>query len=1043
MKKYILFLAVALGATSNAQAQSEIYPKHFELREVKLTDGSPFADAMHRNSRYLLEYDAERLLTPFVVQAGLCNTGDKESPYYQWQERHPAFLNWGDASFDLSGHVAGHYLSALALAMAAETDAALCEQLQQRLERMLQVMDDCQQVFDTNTTGMKGFLGGQPIRDSWEGLYGGNVSAFTKRGGWVPLYCQHKVLAGLRDAYLYAGSERAKEMFRKMADWSVELVSKLSDSQMATVLNIEHGGVNESLADAYQLFGDSKYLEAAKKYSHQTMVSGMQTLNKTFLNGKHANTQVPKYIGFERVAELDASATRYMTATRNFWDDVAQNRTTCIGGNSVNEHFLSVEACNRYIDYLDGPESCNTNNMLKLSEMMSDYTGDAKYADFYEYATWNHILSTQDPTTGGYVYFTTLRPQGYRIYSQVNQGMWCCVGTGMENHSKYGHFIYTHDGQSKLYVNLFTASELNDETFALRQETNFPYSPTTKLTIQREGEYTLCVRHPAWTTAEYSIAVNGAKQDINVQTGKASYVEINRKWVAGDVVEVQLPMALRFVECPNYTDYIAFQYGPILLAGQTTAASEAEVEGTGLQYEALQNEYAGAGRMDHAPGSMAKSISLTKSPMLIGERQEVLGRITMVDAEKLLFRIDASRPDVQSYKWNSLPLKPFYTIHHARYMAYWLQQTAEQYAKSDLAQNEAAAEALLQRTLDFVAPGEQQSEAGHEYNYSSESTTGTYNSETYRDAKANGYVQYTLYNKTGVKDSLAIMLRFTTADAGRKGTLTVDGVKIADVTVLKTVANDEGNGFYNVEYPIPAALVCDSEGNVKREFKVRLTASSTTMMPGLYYMRLMRGYDAHAYQFVCTDWTTGDANRLAASKINYDEAANTMSMRQTGNNNVALMMQYAGKQYTIAKEQKYLVVKGKHLSLKSGASYLWWLNGINKGSQVAPTLTRTTDDGCQVVAWDMSKSGLSANITGDRPNVCMGQTIFGLTSSSTDGYTEIHYIGYAEDVDDEITGIAALRPASPEKYYTLQGLTAPTNYHGVVVSASNGKKVVK
>ncbi len=851
MKKGILLLVMALGGVSVVQAQSELYPKHFDLSEVKLIDGSPFSDAMHRNSSHLLQYDAERLLTPFVVQAGLCNTDDKESPYYQWQERHPAFLNWGDASFDLSGHVAGHYLSALAMSAAAETDEELRVKLLQRLEQMLQVLDDCQRMYDSDISGLKGFLGGQPILDSWEGLYKGDVEAFRRRGGWVPLYCQHKVLAGLRDAYLYAGSERAKEMFRKMADWSVGLVSKLSDSQMATVLNIEHGGMNESLADAYQLFGDSKYLEAAKKYSHQTMVDGMQSLNKTFLNGRHANTQVPKYIGFERIAELDASANaRYMTAARNFWDDVALHRTTCIGGNSVNEHFLSVDACNRYIDNLDGPESCNTNNMLKLSEMLSDYTGDARYADFYEYAMWNHILSTQDPTTGGYVYFTTLRPQGYRIYSQVNQGMWCCVGTGMENHCKYGHFIYTRDGNSKLYVNLFTASELNDETFAVRQETNFPYSPSTKLTVLRGGKYTLCLRHPAWTTADYSVTVNGKKQEITVQPGVASYVEINRKWKKGDVVEVRLPMTLRYAECPNYADYIAFQYGPILLAGQTTAATEAEAKETGLQREALQNEYAGAGRMDHAPGSMGKNISLTQSPMLIGEREDVLDRIKLEDATDLTFRIDASRPDVQTYKWNSLPLKPFYTIHHARYMAYWLQQTNGQYANSNLARSEAVSEALARRTLDFVVPGEQQSEAGHEYNYSSCSTTGTHNSEPYRDARAGGHVQYTLFDKTNAADNLAIMLRFTMDDAGRKGTLTVDGVKVADITVPKTVPNAERNGFYYAEYPIPAALMRDSNGQQKRAFKVRLTADNATLLPGLYYMRLVRRYDNHAGKMV-------------------------------------------------------------------------------------------------------------------------------------------------------------------------------------------------
>lgn len=181
---------------------------------------------------------------------------------------------------------------------------------------------------------------------------------------------------------------------------------------MQSVLNAEHGGMAEVLADAYTLFGDSRYLEAAKKYSHQTMVSGMQTLNTTFLDNLHANTQVPKYIGFERIAEDDAAATRYATAARNFWSDVANNRTTCIGGNSVEEHFLSKTNSNRYIDKADGPESCNSNNMLKLSEMLADQTHDARYADFYEYTMLNHILSTQDPTTGGYVYFTTLRPQG-------------------------------------------------------------------------------------------------------------------------------------------------------------------------------------------------------------------------------------------------------------------------------------------------------------------------------------------------------------------------------------------------------------------------------------------------------------------------------------------------------------------------------------------------------------------------------------------------------------------------------------------------------
>ena len=623
--------------------------------------------------------------------------------------------------------------------------------------------------------------------------------------------------------------------------------------------------MNESLLDAYQLFGDQKYLKAAKRFSHKAMIDGMQTVNTTFLDGKHANTQVPKYIGFERIYEADATQIAYRKAAENFWQDVAANRTVCIGGNSVNEHFLSVSNSNRYIDQLDGPESCNSNNMLKLSEMLSDRTHNAMYADFYENTMWNHILTTQDPKTGGCVYFTTLRPQGYRIYSKVNQGMWCCVGTGMENHSKYGHFIYTHDGNSTLYVNLFTPSELNNAVFGIRQETLFPYitpaestsaTATTTLTITKDGSYTLALRHPAWAGKEYAVTVNGAPVEMNVEEGKASYVTVNRKWKKGDKIKVMLPMALRYEACPNYTDYIAFKFGPILLGAKTTACTPAEAAGGSLPYEALRNEYAGAGRMDHAPGSRASSMSLTKAPLLIGNRANVLDRIQVKDLSQLKFTIDASRPDVASYTWNQLELRPFYDIHHARYMCYWYQQTAENYANSDMAASEAANEALLKRTLDFVAPGEQQSEAGHEYSYSSTSSTGNYNSERYRDAQRNGYIQYTLYNNEGIKEKLSILCRFTTADKGRMATLYVDGTAIADITIPSSYASAESNGFYNIEYPIPDKLIVDKNGNAKKQFVVKLQASSSTFCPGLYFLRLMKEYDDHAYRFVANDWVT-------------------------------------------------------------------------------------------------------------------------------------------------------------------------------------------
>ncbi len=1071
--KLNLLLAGMLAAASwqGTQAQSMLYPKHFDLEQVTLLDG-PMKTAMDKNIEHLLKYDTDRLLTPYVRQAGLAATTDSQSPYYQWLTKHPNFKNWGgDAGFDLSGHVGGHYLSALALAYAACHDEAMRQQLKARMDYMLQVMKDCQDAYDKDTEGLYGFIGGQPINQSWRDLYKGSTATINSNWGWVPFYVQHKILAGLRDAYVYGGSNVAKELFRKLADWSVNVVAKVSENDMQNWLNCEHGGMNESMLDAYQLFGEQKYLTAAKKYTHKSMLNGMQTLNTTFLDGKHANTQVPKYIGMERIFEQDATATSYRKAAENFWQDVAQNRTVCIGGNSVGEHFLARANANRYIDQLDGPESCNSNNMLKFSEMLFDRTADAKYVDFYENTMWNHILSTQDPETGGYVYFTTLRPQGYRIYSQPNQGMWCCVGTGMENHSKYGHFIYTHDGDKTLYVNLFTPSKLQSADFAVTQQTLFPnISPTasniptpqtatTDITVEKAGTYTIAVRHPSWAGKEYAVMVNGTPVNQTVTQGMASYVSISRTWKAGDKITVWLPMELRYEECPGYTDYIAFKFGPILLAAQTTKSHDADHSATGdvlppydpsfLPTEKLKNEYGGEGRMDHAPGSRATAKSLIDAPMLIGNRADVLGRITYLPSDELAFHIDVQRPDVASYQWKALMLTPFYKIHHARYMCYWYQQTAENYANSTMARTEAEREALAQRTLDFVAPGEQQSEAGHESQHSQDSNTGDYNTERYRDARANGYIQYTLYNPTKESDRLSVMLRFNLADRGRQATLTVDGQKVADITIPASAKGSDANGFYNAEYLLPTELVKDAQGQVKTQFVVRLTASPSTLCPGIYYVRLMKGYDLHAYEFRATDWTTGDANRVSAQNISYDTEKNIIHVAAgTGQNNVALMMKYGELDYTIDKTKTWLMVRGTNLKTTTGASYLWWLNGANRGTQVAPSLTRTlTIDGQeqQLFGWDMTKSGLYDNFSGDRPSVCMGQTIFGLTS--TTGTSDICDINFAANEADYMGLLTAITPTATQRQhsttvYDLQG-RRHDNATARGIYVEQGRKVVR
>lgn len=1017
MKKTLFLLLAVIAAQLTASAQHEIYPQHFDLGQVTLGDG-PLRTSLITNARQLMAYDVDRLLTPFVREAKLSKTSDSQSKYYKWETKHPSFRNWGDPGWTLEGHVGGHYLTALALAYSALQndlqEQTLATQLKDRLDYCLDILKDCQEAYDGDTEGMEGFIGGQPITQIWKGLYKNDLEPFKQYGGMVPFYCQHKVLAGLRDAYLYTGSDLAKTLYRNLCDWSINVVSNLSENDMQAVLGWEHGGMNEPLADAYLIFGDEKYLTGAKKYSHKTMVDGMQSLNNTFLNYRHANTQVPKYVGFERISQVSSSDARYHTAALNFWKDVTDNRTVCIGGNSVDEHFLDQNSGDKYIANLNGPESCNTNNMLKLTEILFDISHDANYSDYYENAMYNHILSTQDPDTGGYVYFTTLRPQGYKIYSQVDKGMWCCVGTGMENHSKYGHFIYTHDDKNNtLYINLFTASTLNDERYGVTQETTFPYQESTTITVDAAGEYTMALRHPSWVTEGYTVKVNGEEQKVNVRKGRASYVRITRDWQVGDKVEIALPMELRYEPCPCQDEYIAFKYGPVLLAAKTSSGT-------------LPNEYAGEGRMDHAPGSMATNMSVLTSPLLICERSAVLDRITKTG--DLEFAIDATRDDAPS-DWETLTLQPFFALHHARYMIYWYQQTAEQFANGSLAAEEAARLALDERTIDYVGTGEQQSEAGHQAQYSSNSSYGSYNSEIYRDTQAGGYIQYVLSNEHSDTD-LSILCRFTTADHGRVCTIYIDGRKLQDYEIPSSYKPSE-NGFFNYEIPIPDDLCRDSNGEVKKQLTFKIVASGSTPCPGLYYLRLMKGYNAYYstnYVFKAGEWAnTGDSNRVRQTDISYSEADNTITVRATGTNNVCLNM--TQNRYQISSQDKYFIIKGSGLSAADGASMLWWFNGANHGSSVKPTKAVTNDEGDVELYWDLTQSGLDDTVESPTYRFSLGNTIFGLTAPN--GVAVIKYIGFNSVAQvPQTAAIDAIRVDGPDaccgQYYNIQGQPVST-----------------
>ncbi len=626
IKSVILIIVSILILSGKINAQEKLYSNEFPLKDVQLLDG-PFKHARDLNIQVLLEYDVDRLLATFRIEAGLPKKGE-------------LYPNWKG----LDGHVAGHYLSALAM----NYDATGNMECKKRMDYIISELKACQ---DANTKNNPewgvGYVGGVPnSKEIWTTFKQGDFKAF--HAAWVPWYNVHKMYAGLRDAWLYTGNEEAKDIFLKFCDWGIDITSALSDDQMQSMLDTEQGGMNEVYADAYQMTGNEKYMTAAKRFSHHMLLDAMAE-DQDNLDNKHANTQVPKAIGFARIGELSHDK-KYDEAGKFFWETVTGNRTLAFGGNSRREFFPSAEACIDFVNDVEGPESCNTYNMLKLTEDLFRENPEAKYADYYEEAMYNHILSTQNPENGGYVYFTPVRPRSYRVYSAPNEAMWCCVGSGMENHGKYNQFIYTHQNNS-LYVNLFVASELNwrEKGVQIEQETTFPYEEQTKLKItDGSAQFKLMVRYPSWVNdGALKILVNG--NPVKINSHPSSYVAIDRMWKAGDEVQVMLPMHTTIKHLPNVPEYIAIVYGPILLGAQT---------GT----EDLKGLIADDSRWGHIPSG--EKLPIDKAPIIIEDDLSDIGnKLVPVKGKPLFF----TAPNLKMANPINVVFEPFYRIYDARY----------------------------------------------------------------------------------------------------------------------------------------------------------------------------------------------------------------------------------------------------------------------------------------------------------------------------------------------------------------------------------------
>ena len=785
----LLSIAPALGVV----AQDKLYKDEFPLGDITLLDG-PLKHARDLNVQVLLKYDCDRMLAPYRKEAGL-------------QPRKPSYPNWDG----LDGHVGGHYLSALAINAAIGN-----EECRKRMEYMI---SELQLVLDANNQRPEAwchnYIGGVPnSAKMWTAFSKGDFGPYF--GTWAPFYNIHKMYAGLRDAWLYCGNEQAKNLFLKFCDWAVDITRDLNDEQMEKMLGNEHGGMNEVLADAYAITGEQKYLDCARRFSHRMLLVPLEN-GKDCLDNMHANTQIPKVIGYQRIAEL-AHDVQYHNASEYFWEIVTRQRSLAFGGNSRREHFPTKENCIDYINDIDGPESCNTYNMLKLTEDLNRVKPDGMYGDFYETAMFNHILSAQHPQHGGYVYFTSARPRHYRNYSAPNEAMWCCVGTGMEDHGKYGQFVWTHDKGVKaeddaLYVNLFVASELNwkDRKMVIRQQTAFPYAESSVVEVAKgKGTFILKVRKPSWCE-NFTVKGVGFDADSYEENG---FVCMKRKWKKGDQVKISMPMHAYIKPMINVPQYVAIMYGPILLGMKTGTE---DMRGL-IADDSRFGQYAGG-----------KKLALDEAPILLPKHlDDIAKNLKPVPGKPLHFKL-ATRME------NAIDgeLQPFFEIHDSRYMMYWLALGENDYKAymQKLADEEKARQALEARTVDKVNPGEQQPETDH--NMEADVTErGNTEGVFFRDARDGHFFSYLMQTKG--ETNLSLQLKFWGQDEWRTSEFDI----YVNDKLLCSVNNSHRwrtTQFKTVDYAIPSEFV-----KGKKEIRVKFVAHKGKQVGQIYGVRLVK-----------------------------------------------------------------------------------------------------------------------------------------------------------------------------------------------------------
>ncbi len=785
MKNKIQILLVLLAITINCSITGQTYfPQRqnskikvlpvvpvkayaFDPKDVRITGGI-FLKAMKADELYLLHLSPDRFLNRFRKNAGM---PPKDFLYGGWE------------SEGVSGHSLGHYLSACSMMYASTGN----KKLKEKVDYIVSELKRCQ---DARKTG---YVGAIPNEDSiFNEIAKGNINSkgFDLNGGWVPWYTEHKVLAGLEDAYLYCNNVQALDIVIKFADWADKKFENLSEAQWQQMLITEHGGMNETLANLYAFTGNKKYLALADKFYHKEVLDTL-AMQKDRLAGKHSNMQIPKVIGVSRLYELTGNHQDSIIASF-FWNTVIRHHTYVIGGNSNYEYFHTPDSLSKQLSG-NTTETCNTYNMLKLTRHLFGWQPDAQLEDYYERALYNHILASQNHSTGMMCYYVPLLPGSKKVFSTPDSSFWCCTGTGMENHANYGGDIYYEGADGSLYINLFIPSTLNWKTkgYRIEQKTSFPSDDKTTLTLSGTSskKFSIYIRRPWWATQGFIVKINGIKQ--NISSSPSSYVAISRVWKNNDKVEIEMPMHLYTEAISGDQNKVAVLYGPLVLAGI-------------IRPQTNDNAF--------------------DVPVLVTSQKNPAAWLQKSKDSLLFHTVNASKP-------YEATLVPFYQIQDEKEIVYWDYYTDADWKKRKVAYEEELRlkKDLENRTVDVMRIGEMQPERDH--NMKGEKTsTGSMGENKWRDARDGGWFSFDM-KVADAAIAQSLVCTYWGSDAGREFEILVDGKRIA----TQLLNNSKPNQFIYEEYKIPAELIQN-----KKSVTITLQSHKGSAAGGLFGCRIVK-----------------------------------------------------------------------------------------------------------------------------------------------------------------------------------------------------------